>query len=92
MIAAGRSDHTTGWNRLSQQIRERAARLKRTRVLQTFEFQRQRSRLGAEICQVDIEDWRMADVRSDQPLGFGNAVRRDRCVLRHQRRPGGIDM
>jgi hypothetical protein len=87
VIAAGRSDHTTGWNRLRQQVRERAARLERTGVLQAFEFQRQRSRPGAEIRQVDMEDWRMADVRSDQPLGFGNAVRRDRFVQRHQGAP-----
>ena len=83
MIAAGCRDHAARRNRPCQQVRERAARLERPRMLQAFKLQRHRSRLAAEIREVDMNNRRMADVRPDQPLGFGDALRRDRVVQRH---------
>jgi hypothetical protein len=68
MIAAGRRDHAAGRNRLCQQVRERAARLERSGMLQALELQRERPRRGAEIRKIDMEDRRVADVRPDQAL------------------------
>jgi hypothetical protein len=92
VIAAGRRNHAACRNRSRQQVGEGAARLERARMLQAFEFQRHRPRREAEILHVDLDDRRIADMRPDQALGFGDALRRDRSVKRHCWPPGKVDI
>ena len=91
MIAAGRRDYAACRDQPGQQVREGAPRLERARMLQAFEFQRDRPRLAAELREVDPDDRGVADMRPDQPLRLGNTIRRDRCVQRHGRALRWID-
>ena len=52
-------------------------------MLQEFELQRHRFRREAEIPEINAEQWRVADMRPDQTLGFGDAVRCDQRVQLH---------
>jgi hypothetical protein len=55
-----------------QQIRERAPRFERARMLKKLKFEAQAGCVQPEIRRIDLDDWSPPDVWSDQPLCSGD--------------------
>jgi hypothetical protein len=83
MISTRCRDNARFWNGAQQQIRERAAGLKRTGMLQRFELQNHGRAREPEVACVHSDDGRTPDVRGDQICGRCNPIARDGVLHLH---------
>jgi hypothetical protein len=74
VIAARRSDDAGSGDRALEQVRERSARLERTRVLELLELHGEAKLSQAEVRAVDHDDGSAADVRRYHTRGRGDGV------------------
>src|SRR5690348_5245860 len=83
MIATRRRNHARRRHCARQHIRERAARLERSGVLQQLEFENDPDRLETEVRAVDFDDRSAPDMWPDNALGFLDSLPRKIGCLSH---------
>jgi ribosomal protein S18 acetylase RimI-like enzyme len=75
MVTAGGGGYAAAGNVAHEQIRKRASRLERPRVLQEFELEAQSNGTKAEIRSIRLYDRRSPDIRPDKPFRDCNILR-----------------
>src|ERR1700730_5866094 len=85
VIAARGGDHAGFRDLAHEQVRESAARLERTRMLELLELEAQAEGAQSEIRPVDLDDRRSAYARSDESLGRCDLFAVDGLAFAHVR-------